>query len=189
MENEKELRILDAAKKVFVRYGFRRVTMQDVADEAGISRPALYLVFPNKEEIFKAAARQMASESLSIIRQGIERLTTSEEKLNFAFEVWSIRPFEMMLASPDARELIECGLGFAKETIDLTYRDFGQLLEDILQPIVEQRGNKYFNKKEIAKIMSAAIHGFKGVASSIEELRAMIAGLVRLTLAALQAPA
>jgi hypothetical protein len=38
METDKETRVIEAAKRVFVRYGFRRVTMQDIAEEAGILR-------------------------------------------------------------------------------------------------------------------------------------------------------
>ncbi len=39
-----------------MRYGFRRVTMEDLATAAGISKPTLYSLFPNKQEGFRAAA-------------------------------------------------------------------------------------------------------------------------------------
>ncbi len=44
------------ATDLFLRYGHARTTMGDVAGEAGISRPALYLVFPRNEDIFTAAS-------------------------------------------------------------------------------------------------------------------------------------
>src|SRR5260370_31050255 len=118
MKDEKELRVIQAAKTVFLRYGFRRVTMQDVADEAAISRPALYLIYPNKEEILKAAARQVASESMATIRNGLSRFPAIERKLNFAFDGWTARTFELILNAPDAKDVIECSHGFARQTID-----------------------------------------------------------------------
>ncbi|MHB2166916.1 TetR/AcrR family transcriptional regulator [Alsobacter sp. R-9] len=43
--------ILDAAERCFVRAGFHRTTMQDVAAEAGMSAGNLYRYFPSKEAI------------------------------------------------------------------------------------------------------------------------------------------
>src|SRR3954462_6788758 len=44
-------RILDAAERCFVRAGFHRTTMQDVAAEAGMSPGNLYRYFPSKDAI------------------------------------------------------------------------------------------------------------------------------------------
>jgi AcrR family transcriptional regulator len=52
MAHEKTEHVIAAARKVFLRYGYRRVTMGDLAEAAQMSRPALYLVFPSKEQIF-----------------------------------------------------------------------------------------------------------------------------------------
>ena len=52
MGQEKDDQIIEAATSVFLRYGFRRTTMGDIAEAAGVSRPALYLRFCNKEHIF-----------------------------------------------------------------------------------------------------------------------------------------
>ncbi|GAB4361288.1 MAG: TetR/AcrR family transcriptional regulator [Oricola sp.] len=48
--------ILAAALDVFINYGFRKTSMDDIARAAGMSRPALYQVFRNKTEIFRAAS-------------------------------------------------------------------------------------------------------------------------------------
>jgi len=45
--------ILDAATQVFLRYGFKKTSMDDVARVAGLSRQGLYLHFPTKEALFK----------------------------------------------------------------------------------------------------------------------------------------
>src|ERR1700728_1060719 len=118
MENEKELRVVEAAKSVFLRYGFRRVTMQDIADEAGISRPSLYLIYPNKEEVFKATIRSLIRENLSTIREELSAQSTPEAKLRIVFEIWTVQPFQIMLNSPDAGDLVDCAHGFAREIVE-----------------------------------------------------------------------
>ena len=63
-EKEKEKRrdeIINAAKAVFADKGFRKATMEDIANEAELSPGTLYIYFKNKEELY-------ASLSLSILQ-------------------------------------------------------------------------------------------------------------------------
>jgi AcrR family transcriptional regulator len=46
--------VMEAAYEVFLQYGVRRASMQDIADRAGMSRAALYLHYKNKADIFEA---------------------------------------------------------------------------------------------------------------------------------------
>ncbi|WP_204072266.1 TetR/AcrR family transcriptional regulator [Planotetraspora phitsanulokensis] len=46
--------VLTAALGLFSRYGFQKTSMEEVAKAAGISRPGLYLLFPNKEQLYRA---------------------------------------------------------------------------------------------------------------------------------------
>jgi AcrR family transcriptional regulator len=189
METEKELRVLEAAKTVFLRYGFRRVTMQDVAEEAGISRPALYLIYPNKEEIFKAAVRGISAQSFAEIREGLKSLPSVEARLLFAFEVWTVRTFELMLASPDAKDLVNCVHEFARETILQAYSQFEAILAEILTPLTTSVPSPVLSAEQIAHLLAASIHGYKETATTVAEIREMISGLIALTLAALKDPA
>ncbi|MEU4400141.1 TetR/AcrR family transcriptional regulator [Micromonospora orduensis] len=53
-EDPKRAAALVAAVGVFGRYGFQKTSMEAVAKAAGISRPGLYLMFPNKEQLYRA---------------------------------------------------------------------------------------------------------------------------------------
>jgi len=57
LSEERRERFLRAAIECFARHGYRRTSMEVVAQAADVSRPALYQYFRNKEEIFRAAAR------------------------------------------------------------------------------------------------------------------------------------
>ena len=46
-----EARILDAARRVFLRYGPAKVSVQDVALEAGVSRGSVYKYYENRDKL------------------------------------------------------------------------------------------------------------------------------------------
>jgi TetR/AcrR family acrAB operon transcriptional repressor len=52
-------RILDAAMEIFARYGYRRASMDQVAEAAGLTRQAVYHHFQNKEALFRAAVEAL----------------------------------------------------------------------------------------------------------------------------------
>lgn len=60
--SERRLRILDAAERCFVRSGFHRTTMQDVAAEARMSPGNLYRYFPSKDSIAAGLAERDRAE-------------------------------------------------------------------------------------------------------------------------------
>ena len=70
-EREKELRsesIIDAAERIFFSKGFEHATMNDVAEEAELSKGALYLYFHSKNELCMAILQR----SLHILREIFE---------------------------------------------------------------------------------------------------------------------
>lgn len=52
-----ELRVLDAAKTCCERWGFVKVTIDDIASEAGVSRATLYRLFPGGKDVLFEALR------------------------------------------------------------------------------------------------------------------------------------
>lgn len=51
-KQEKKTELLQAALKVFIHKGYTQAAMQDIMDEAGVSRGALYAYFDNIEHVF-----------------------------------------------------------------------------------------------------------------------------------------
>jgi AcrR family transcriptional regulator len=54
----RERRILDAALKVFADRGYVGASMDDIAAEAGLSKPTVYQYFSSKDELFTAMLTQ-----------------------------------------------------------------------------------------------------------------------------------
>ncbi len=67
---ERRLRILSAAEHCFVRTGFHKTTMQDVAAEAGMSAGNVYRYFPSKDAIVEGLVARDRAE----VTAGFERL-------------------------------------------------------------------------------------------------------------------
>src|SRR5215831_16825412 len=53
--NPNRQRIIDAARGHFFSHGFRSVTMDDLAEELGISKKTIYAYFPRKFDLLEAA--------------------------------------------------------------------------------------------------------------------------------------
>ncbi len=60
----KRAAILDAAKRMFVAHGFERVSMDQIAAEAGVSKLTVYSHFGDKESLFVAAISAKCGEQL-----------------------------------------------------------------------------------------------------------------------------
>lgn len=56
-----QVRILDAAERCMHRYGPRRVSMNDVAAEAGVSRGSVYRYYPEREALVDAVLERLAT--------------------------------------------------------------------------------------------------------------------------------
>jgi len=60
MSNSQDLKdpfreeILNGARELFERFGFKKTTMEDIAKQVGKSKSALYYYYKTKEEIFEA---------------------------------------------------------------------------------------------------------------------------------------
>ena len=51
---ERAQRILDAAMKLITHYGYDKTTVSDIAQEAGVSKGAIYLHWSSKDDLFEA---------------------------------------------------------------------------------------------------------------------------------------
>lgn len=64
--------IVAAAVEVFGRHGFRHTSMDLVARAAGVSRPALYQYFRNKQDVFAAVTEHTAARLPAAARRARE---------------------------------------------------------------------------------------------------------------------
>lgn len=80
-QNNVETRILEAAKRVFVKKGYTQTSMGDIAAEAGIGRTALHYYFRTKELLFEAILEQLCDMLLPNIRRIVDSQGTILDKI------------------------------------------------------------------------------------------------------------
>ncbi|MGI9053221.1 MAG: TetR/AcrR family transcriptional regulator [Ilumatobacteraceae bacterium] len=75
-------RVLEAAKRCCERWGFDRVTVDDIAADAGISRATLYRMFPGGKDVLFEALRVRELEGFfTVLRDRVEGSTSIEDLL------------------------------------------------------------------------------------------------------------
>jgi AcrR family transcriptional regulator len=177
MDDNKKLHIVATALEMFLKYGYKRVSMNDIAETAGISRAGLYLYFKNKEEIFNAAIVHHGDILIEEIKEGLLSQTT-EDKILYAFEVWAIRNFDDSLHSPEYKEIMDSTYQFAREALDANYGKLETLLAALLE--VYPAAASGIPPVRLAHLVSGALRGFKMVAKNSDELRHLIQDLLRI---------
>jgi AcrR family transcriptional regulator len=86
--------ILDAAYGLFWRQGFLRVSMDDIAARANITKRALYQHFPSKDDLIKSAVAHSSELALERL-QGFNRPADGEELIDSFFGQladWAAKP-------------------------------------------------------------------------------------------------
>jgi AcrR family transcriptional regulator len=75
-----ETRVLDAAKRCCERWGMLKVTVDDIAVEAGISRATLYRLFPGgRDVLFDALRRRETSEFFDELESHVDQADSLED--------------------------------------------------------------------------------------------------------------
>lgn len=187
MTDDRHRKILQAALEVFMRYGYRRATMDDVAQAVGVSRPALYLSFPSKEAIFRGVVEMGLDDMIGRIETGLPAQRSLEEKLRHVFEIWTVQPFDAVARSPAADELTASSYDFAKDVFEQGAQRLAAILAAVLRAAVVHPGTLQPPAEERARIMIAAAHGFKSAARDTADMRMLIHDLVRIVVAGLDA--
>jgi len=73
--------VVDAAIRLFLERGFGAVSMDDLAEAAGVARRTLYNQFSSKEEIFREMLRRVSEQLEHALPPGIETSGQVEEVL------------------------------------------------------------------------------------------------------------
>ena len=181
MRDDKKSRILAAARSVFLRYGLKRVSMNDIAEAAAVSRPALYLLFKNKEEIFIAAYLRWVDETIAQVNEAMALTALPKEKLARAFEIWAVGPFELTRASAAAEELVDCNFAFAAAARNHGHTTFEATIAPVVATLSETvPAASRIAPDRIAHVLVSAVRGFKQSAATPDDMRRLIDQLLLL---------
>jgi AcrR family transcriptional regulator len=169
----KRLLIRKSAQAMLLRYGFTRTSMDDIAREAGMSRPALYLVFKNKEEIYRDIVQSIADECMGAATAALAVQSDKPERLYAMIKASFLDVLEMVISAPHGAELLDLKSGLALDILtDWRKRNLVLLAKAI--------GGK--SATSDATILLDAIDGLKSRTTEIAEIRSGVKRVIALVL-------
>lgn len=139
--------ILDTADRLMARWGFRKMTIDDIAHEAGISRRTVYVHFKNKEDVGLSSIGRVVE-----IAQGEMKAILADESLGADERL--------------KRMLIRRVLGRVEQIQD--YKESLDELFEAVRPAYMARRRTYFEVE--SELIERALEPFGGTAETAESL-------------------
>jgi AcrR family transcriptional regulator len=159
--------IIDTARVLFKKSGFKKTTMGDIARSLGKAKSSLYYYYPSKEDIFEAVLHSEMDELLQQIHQSIRHAASSKEKLTIYCRCRLIKLNELCNLSDalksEISELHElhCIMTDLKRQFDTTHVG---LVKEILEEGVYNGEFKKINEDNIELVAYLMVSSFRGLA-------------------------
>lgn len=152
--------IIQTARQIFSRFGFRKTTMDEIAQAAGKGKSSIYYYFASKEEIYQAVVEKEASLLNSELMKAIAQSEDPREKLK-AYVLTRMNTIGKLANFYNAiKGEYLSHLDFIDQ-IRLKYdKDEIQIVENILKKGVE---NNEFSIEDTALAAIAIVTAFKGM--------------------------
>ncbi len=174
---DKRQHILQSALRVFARYGVKRTTMSDIAQEAGIVRQTLYNAFPSKDAVLCAVIRHVADDSIVRTRDGWAAASSFEDRLDVFFRILVEEVFEMLHKAPDYEDLASGFNETGREEVDRADRLKAALLAELFDPYEHALNAVGQSVADYADFVHRAAAHMKHTARDQAELSRLVASL------------
>lgn len=153
--------ILDAATNVFIRQGLHKARVDDIADEANLSKGAVYWYFKSRDEIIIAILDRLFEREFRGLRELQSDDRPALERLEY-FVYLTIEDIqEWMRLLPIAYEFL--GLVARKKIVQQSFRKYFQTYTEHLTIIMQQgieNGEIHpYDAKDAAITLGAIIEG------------------------------
>ncbi|MFT5794617.1 MAG: AcrR family transcriptional regulator, partial [Saprospiraceae bacterium] len=174
----KQKLVFDAAANVFAQYGFRRTSMNDIANAAGISRPALYLIFKNKQELFRQLAAHLQNHGIDQAISALGKEGEISVRLVNAILAYEAIYYEPIAQSPHGAEIIDINLSIAADLMQEGHTRLVRTLADAIDEASARGEIKLDGKmpktKPFVELLMSSISGQKKKANSTQMFRRQI---------------
>ncbi|UXA52394.1 TetR/AcrR family transcriptional regulator [Xanthomonas prunicola] len=176
---------MDTALQLFLRHGYRKVSMSDIAQSTQMSRPSLYAAFANKEAIFAAQVARQQAFCTAETAQRVRDTQDLQTQLQHLFDIWVLEPVAAVIDSENGMDLVaNCGV-YAPDALDALYQQLEDTLVQLLRPHV--RNDSAMSAADLAYILRLATTSLKASAENEAILRRLIAGLITMAMATVRA--
>ncbi len=158
----------DNAMEVFIRYGFRKTSMDDVASAVGLSRQAIYKRFGNKETLFKAIVDECVNKSFREARAALDDDTLSiRDRLIESCNASTGQYVDSLRSSPHSYEVIAMAKVESTEQYESLNKEFEDYGANLL--LRENVFSEEQKARDALFVIEAASKGLLHTAQNQEE--------------------
>ena len=170
------MKILEASWRLFQRHGFKKVSMADIAEAAGISKPTLYASFSNKEAVIDTWARMAWASKKDETFKEIASSKSLKKQLEIAFKIWITDPYISYQNVDNYEELSDTIHLYAPKAVNDFTLDFANCISEILDSHSFKKTK--LTNKELSLIVSISAKGIKEFSKEPSELKKLVDGLI-----------
>lgn len=182
-EDAKKLRALEGAMKAFFAYGYQRTSMDDIAKAAGMSRPALYLLFRNKPDIFQEGAERVFERSAMRLEEVLNGPGSFSERLFRSVDEGMIAMMARMNASPHGAELVDMKNELAGSLMQKWHEASVGLFRNAIEEEAKTSGidlaARGLTAHVLAELLVDGLEGVKHRVADVETQRTALRQLIR----------
>lgn len=166
---QKKRYIIEKARDVFCKNGYRAVNMKDIVDACEISRGGLYLYFANTKELFEAVLEEENSSMTDLIERAKTNGSTPGEIMLMYLEEQkkSILKKKDNLAAASYEYLFENKLSNQKNPVRKQFDERAAAMTSLIAEGVEQEWMVCEDAAEAALNICYTIEGLKVSAQTI----------------------
>ncbi len=169
-----------AAIAQFSAQGFAATSMADIADAAGMSRPALYQYFRNKRDIFASAFVAIFEDHVDRALQALQSDGTTGQRLEGLLQRFEGDLWELMAASEHSEEIMSAKTADTAEEIQRVIARLRSGVSEFLVEAYPSRTKAAEDRRaEWAEILEFSPKGFKYDTPGVADFRRRLTALAR----------
>jgi AcrR family transcriptional regulator len=101
-KDRKQKEIFAAALKLFAMYGFKKTTIEDVADKVGMTKSNIYFYVKNKRDLYE----KIVSHALLRWRDSVAAAVAEEDDVVEKFRIMAKQAFDYLAGNEDLRSIL-----------------------------------------------------------------------------------
>ena len=161
------------ALDVFMRYGYKKTSLDDIARHLGVSRQTLYLRYKNKTNLFRSAVSTVLENSrIKCEEISIDSSISNHDKVFGVFDTWCGEYVNRLKTSPNISEIIDVTHYLLEDLIESK----GDQIIAIITKILSENSSDVLKKHEgryheVAETLYYACEGITHLCKDYEEFK------------------
>ncbi|MEZ5211034.1 TetR/AcrR family transcriptional regulator [Gordonia sp. PP30] len=147
--------VFDAAARLFAERGFAGTSIQDIANDLGVSRTSLYYYVPNKDELLARIVHDLTERGLRVLEEQRARPVPLEQQFSD-----SVREMTRLVAANPARfRLLQQSEAFMPPEVARQHRRNRRAMLDAMIRLIEDGQNAGILRSADPRLAAFALFG------------------------------